>query len=57
MSFKARLFRFTRTAYVMDLRDDAQTQQLAAIKRKALAHMMRNKMFGRAVFPTGEVAA
>ena len=33
--FKRRLFRFTRTASVMDLRVDAMAAKLADIRRKA----------------------
>lgn len=50
MSYKLKLCRFTRTAYTMDLRTDASAQELARIRRKAMAHMMRTKAFGLAVY-------
>lgn len=50
MSYKARLYRFTRTASIMDLRTDALAQEVERIRRKALSHMMRTKAFGLAVY-------
>lgn len=38
MTYKARMFRFVRTACTMDLRTDAAAQRLAEIRRKALRY-------------------
>lgn len=46
MSLKARLFRFTRTASVIDLRTDAVAQKLADIRRKALRYATLNHTCG-----------
>jgi lysyl-tRNA synthetase class I len=43
MSFKRKLFRFTRTAYVMNLMVTAEEQRIAEIKRKAERYEAMNK--------------
>ena len=53
MSYKARLFRFTRTASVNDLRADALTLELQRIKRKAVSYMIAQRNYGRASFLQG----
>lgn len=51
MSYKARMFRFTRTLSVMDLRTDAATQSLDSIRRKASRYALLNRTTGtRATF-------
>ena len=40
--FKMKLFRFTKTVHVMDLRTDAITQRIAEIKRKAARYEVLN---------------
>lgn len=50
MSYKMTLFRFTRTASVMDLRADAATQMLDDRRKRAVSYMCANRNFGRATF-------
>ena len=51
MTLKARLFRFTRTASVIDLRTTAMEQAIASIRRKAQRYATLQHTTGmRAVF-------